>query len=205
MTKVVPEDFEEIFLQTLKEKQSIYIGKSILMSKEQMEKHSELILEIGKSVSKNLAYQYKEKDVTELESLAINIIIEKCGDIAYNTETNPQVMARSMYNKCKKCMLGKILCEKKKGQYQINEFFEKKIEDKNIETNNENSLDLEQWTLNKKQQDILKFVSNSLEVGYDYQEALENVTEQMEIDIEELIYEMEEIKQIIREDSERIA
>lgn len=45
----------------------------------------------------------------------------------------------------------------------------------------------------------MRLLSNYIENGYEYQESLKEVASNMQIELEELIYEMEEIKQKIKE------
>lgn len=192
------ERWEDILQQTLTHKGSIYIGKSIPMTQEQMNKHYNIIIDISKKVSKSVSYKYHILDISELESNAVNCIVEKCGDIVYNTEINPEVMTNCIYSKCKKYLLGNYL-ENNRRMYSIDELplgQQRKINDY---SSSENSLDLQKWNLTKRQKEILKNLSDFIETGFNYQESLKNLSSMLDLDIEELVYEIEEIKENINE------
>ena len=200
------DSFESILLNTLQQKGNIYIGKSIPMTKEQMEKYSYTLIEIAKSVSKNVAYKYRIKDISELESLSIEIIISKCGDTVYNTEINTEVMKRCIYNKCKKYIIGKIIGKNYMSKTSVDELIEKRSKysiDRRSNIEQVDDLNIKQWGLNTQQEEILKSLSIFIEQGYNYQDSLKNVADILQLDLEELIYDMEEIKEILVQKEER--
>ena len=192
------EGLEEILEQTLIHKSYIYLGRSIPMTQEQMKKYSNIIIDVSKNVSKNIRYQYNIQDVDELESNAVNIIVEKCGDVVYNTEINPEVMTRCIYNKCKKYLLGNYFKNNIKT-ISIDELIPKQQKKINAYYSSEDSLDLQKWNLTEQQQEILRSLLDFIETGFNYQECFEKVANMLELDIEELAYEIEEIKVNIKE------
>lgn len=101
--------------ETLEKKGKIYIGESIKMQEEDLQKNSELILSIAKRVSKWTQYMYSYKDTAEMESYGVSVMMEKCGDIAFNLENSPELLKRSMTSKVKKYCRGKIFSESSKS------------------------------------------------------------------------------------------
>ena len=62
---------------------------------------------------------------------------------------------------------------------------------------NEDNLDIKKWKLNSDEENIIKEFSNCLDNGFSKEEALKQVAEEMEIDTEELLGTMSEIKEKI--------
>ena len=188
------------YKKILEEKDGLYIGKSIPMNKQDMNKYGNIILDISKKISNLISFRYKY-DKQDLESFCVSILIEKCGDVVYNTDINQEFMYRALYNKTKKYCIGYIL--KQKDNYNVD--FSKlqnttktSVYDKNSFEKDE--LDVKQWNLKSKDEEIIKILSNYLEMGYDNKNAFKNTARDLDLDIEELIYNIEEIKnQILNE------
>ena len=188
------------YKKILEEKGGLYIGKSIPMNKQDMNKYGNIILDISKKISNFMSVRYKY-DKKDLESFCVSILIEKCGDVVYNTDINQEFMYRALYNKTKKYCIGYIL--KQKDNYNVD--FSKlqnttktSVYDKNSFEKDE--LDVKQWNLKSKDEEIIKILSNYLEMGYDNKNAFKNTARDLDLDIEELIYNIEEIKnQILNE------
>ena len=71
---------------------------------------------------------------------------------------------------------------------------------------NREDLDLKQWNLDDEEEEILRTISMYIEMGYGNKEAFEETAKILQIDIEELIYIVETIKEHIvleKEESER--
>ena len=62
-------------------------------------------------------------------------------------------------------------------------------------------LDIKQWNLKSEDEEIMKILSNYLEMGYDNKMAFEKTARDLNLDIEELMYNIEEIKNQILENS----
>ena len=50
-----------------------------------------------------------------MESYGVSVMMEKCGDIAFNLENSPELLKRSMTSKVKKYCRGKIFSESSKS------------------------------------------------------------------------------------------
>ena len=59
----------------------------------------------------------------------------------------------------------------------------------------ENELDLKEWKLAEGQEKILRYISMYIEQGYSIQEAIIKISEDLDIEIEEILREIEKIKQ----------
>ena len=190
--------FTEILNRTLIEKGGVYIGKSVEMNKEDIEKYSEQILKIAKNVSKSVGYKYCYNDINELESYCTYIIVNKCGDIVFNLSLFDELMESCIYKKTKKRCIGKILIDKKNTGIDFDLLKNTKLMgDKNKVYIVENELDIGKWKLDTEEGKIVKKLSKYLDSGYSKEEALKQVAEEMEIDMEELLGTMSEIKEKI--------
>ena len=171
------------------------------MNEQDMNKYSNIILDISKKVSNSLSYKYKY-DKQELESYCMSVLIEKCGDVVYNTDTDQENLYNSLYSKTQKYCKGYIL-----GQKIIFNIDFAKLENKiktssnNKNINKKEELDIKQWNLKLEDEEIMKILSNYLEMGYDNKEAFKNTARDLDLDIEELMYNIEEIKNQILENS----
>ena len=182
--------------KTLDKKDAVYIGKSLKMNKEDIKKYGEQILEIAKSISKNIGYKYHYNDINELESYCMYVIINKCGDIVFNLSSSLKLMKNCIYNKAKKYCIGKILIERKNSKISFDLLENTKLmSEHNKASFNEDNLDIKKWKLNSDEENIIKEFSNCLDNGFSKGEALKKVAEEMEIDMEELLGTMSEIKE----------
>ena len=192
-------DINEI-KRNLKIKGGLYIGKSIPMDKQDMDKYADTILDISKKISNSLSYKYKY-DKGELESFCISTLIEKCGNIVYNIDINQEFLYGALYNKTKKYCKGYILSQKDNFNVNFNilENTTKTAKD-NENYYEKKKINLKQWNLNPEDEEIMNILSNYLEMGYDNKEAFEHTAQDLDLDIEELMYNIEEIKnQIVNE------
>ena len=192
----------EIYKKTIEEKGGIYIGKSIPMNKQDMSKYENIILDISKNISNLMSYKYKY-DKQELESFCISTLIEKCGDVVYNTDIDQESLYKCLYKKTKKYCIGYIW--KQKNNFNI-DFAKLENTTKTSKYNKNNDikkeeLDVKQWNLKSEDEEIMKILSNYLEMGYDNKMAFENTARDLDLDIEELMYDIEEIKNQILENS----
>ena len=193
---------KEFFLhhkKTLKEKGELYIGKSIPMKCEDMNKYENIILDISKKISNLVSYRYKY-DKQELESYCISILVEKCGDVVYNCNINQEILYRCLYNKAKRYCIGYILKQKNNFGVDFSKFENTtKTSKYNQNSTKKEELDVKQWNLKSEDEKIMKILSNYLEMGYDNKKAFEKTAKDLDLDIEELMYNIEEIKNQIIE------
>ena len=189
----VKEDYIKLYTETFKQKGRIYLGKSIPIENRYIESNSEFLIELSKKVAKNFYYKYRIQDVSELESQALEIIITKCGDITYNFENNKEIVSRFIYSKVFKYL---------KSNFNKNEFLVDFAErEKFYISNNPDSEskkkegpDLSNWNINGYQKDILEIISMCLEEGQSISEATERVANILNVDMEEVLDEIENIK-----------
>ena len=107
-------------------------------------------------------------------------------------------MKNCIYNKAKKYCIGKILIERKNSKINFDLLENTNLTSKHNKINfNENNLDVKKWKLNSDEEKIIKEFSSYLDSGYSKEEALKQVAEEMEIDTEELLGTMSEIKEKI--------
>ena len=175
------------------------------MNKQNMKKYQNILLTISKKVSSSLSYKYRY-DKQELESYCITVLIEKCGDVVYNTDIDQESLYKCLYKKTKKYCIGYIW--KQKNNFNI-DFAKLENTTKTSKYNKNNDikkeeLDVKQWNLKSENEEIMKILSNYLEMGYDNKMSFENTARDLDLDIEELMYDIEEIKnQILNNDKEK--
>ena len=195
----------QISKETIEEKGGLYIGKSIPMNKNDMSKYENIILDISKNISNLMSYKYKY-DKQELESFCISTLIEKCGDVIYNNDVNKEFLYGTLYNKTKKYCIGYILKEKNNYSIDISKWENTTKTSKYNKSGmvKKDELDVKQWNLKSEEdEEAMKILSNYLEMGYDNKKAFENTAKDLELDIEELMYNIEEIKnQILNKNKE---
>ena len=97
-----------VLYELLKRNRKLYIGKPIAMSHDYLERHGSEIVEVSKIVARKFASRYNMSDIQELESIALEIMINRCGGIANNFSHNPDVLYGSMFNYTLKTMKGHI-------------------------------------------------------------------------------------------------
>ena len=202
---VLNQKYIETYKKTIEEKGGLYIGKSIPMNKNDMSKYENIILDISKNISNLMSYKYKY-DKQELESFCISTLIEKCGDVIYNNDVNKEFLYGTLYNKTKKYCIGYILKEKNNYSIDISKWENTTKTSKYNKSGmvKKDELDVKQWNLKSEEdEETMKILSNYLEMGYDNKKAFENTAKDLELDIEELMYNIEEIKnQILNKNKE---
>ena len=194
MRNIRGDNYQELYEETLKRKRGIYIGKSIPMQEEFISKNEIMLLELSRTVAKSFGYRYRMNDLSELESQALEIMITKCGDIAYNFEWNREALRRMIYKK-----VFNYLKIHFRNQEILQDFSTLEIERKarfsNMAGENDNELDLSTWNINEEQENILRYISTYLEEGYNLNEAIENVANFLNMEVEEVLEEVENIKE----------
>ena len=187
------------YKKTIDEKGGLYIGKYIPMNKQDMKKYQNILLTISKRISNFLSLKYKF-DRQEIESYCISVLIEKCGDIVYNTDIDQEFLYNSLYSKSKKYCIGYILKQKNNFGVDFSKFENTtKTSKYNQHSTKKEELDVKQWNLKSEDEKIMKILSNYLEMGYDNKMAFEKTAKDLDLDIEELMYNIEEIKNQIIE------
>ena len=195
------ESFDEELKETLKEKGRIYFGKSIPLSQEYMRENGEKILEIAKKAGRSFSYKYGMHDYTEIESQAIEIIVNKCGDIEYNY-SKPEIIEKLIYTKTYKYLKVNLNSIK-----EVKTFFENERGDKRLSTIDKTKSKTEWESLNitLEQKELLTEMAQYLDIGYNLQEAIKIVADENQMDIEEIIQEIEDIKEKNKRGKEEVA
>ena len=187
------------YKKTIDEKGGLYIGRSIPMNIKDMNRYGNIICDISKRISNVISYKYKY-DKQELESYCTSILVEKCGDIVYNCSINQEMLYACLYKKAKKCCIGYVLEQKNNFKVDFSKFENTtKTAKYNQNSIEKEELDVEQWNLKSEDKKIIKTLSSYLEMGYDNKMAFENTARDLDLDIEELMYNIEEIKNQILE------
>jgi len=197
-------EYADLYNETLKRKNVIYIGKPIPIEKEYLEKNGKNLIELAREVARNFGYRYGIKDISELESQAVEIMMTKCGDIVYNFSYNEEILRRFIYSKVynylKRNLISNELVEDIEGRVGKAQIADTKSEGE-IETVG-NELDLKTWKLEEGQEEILRYISMYIEQGYSIQEAIIKISEDLDIDIEDILGEIEKIKEGNKEKAE---
>ena len=178
----------ELIYRNYLNKDSIYIGKSCHISKHHLNKYAALIVEISKIIPACIKVKYKHIDKSEIQSEALNIIIEKCGNVIYNVEVDEQIM--------KKCIINKVIKYLKHTLYKssninFQETYTKSCEDSYAY---ENELDLSTWDVNKYEEELLKMISDKLQKGYSLKESVNIIALDLKVKEEDIYESIKTIK-----------
>ena len=189
--EILGEQYIEILKETLQKKEGIYVGQSIPVQKEFMQKNGNDLLELGKQISRNFCYQYRIKDKEEVESRALEIIISKCGNITWNCD-NIEIAKRMIYNKTFKYLKADFFTSKELLLDFTNTDYSKQFG--MLEKERHQDVDLTNWNINEEQKQLLMYISQYLESGYDLNETTKMIANDLQIDVEEILIELENIK-----------
>ena len=188
------EDYPETYQETVKRKGGIYIGKSIPIDESYINDNIAILLNLSKRVARNFGYKYHTTDIPELESQAIETIISKCGDIVYNLDWNPELLERFIYLKTYNYLKINLKAKDILQDFSTSEI-ERKERFSNDSGEKEEELDLTNWKINEEQENILRYISMNLENGYELSEAIKNVADMLNVDEEEVLEEIEKIRE----------
>ena len=181
--------YKEQMKETLKKKGNLYFGKSIPISSNFMNKNGERILNLAKKTARNFSYKYKIKDYQEIESEAIEIILNKCGEIEQNYD-NIEIMERIMYSKVFQ-FLKRNLSYKKNILIGIEESRNIKL---SASDKIKEEISLSDWNVTCEQRELLITIAQYIEDGYDFEEIVETISEESNMDLNEIMQEIEKIK-----------
>ena len=198
------EEYAELYKETLKRKNGIYIGKPIPIEKAYLEENGKELIEMARNVARNFGYRYGIKDISELESQAVEIMMTKCGDIVYNFSYNEEIIRRfisaKVYNYLKRNLISNELIEDIEGRVGKAQIADLKAQEE-VETVGD-ELNLRDWKLEEGQEEILRYISMYIEQGETLQEAIIKISEDLDIDIEEILGEIEKVKESNKEKAE---
>ena len=188
------EFYQDVYQDTLKRKGGIYIGKSIPMDESYINDNMAILLNLSKRVARNFGYKYYIRDISELESQAIEIIISKCGDIVYNLDWNPDLLERAIYRKAYNYLKVNFRVKEVLQDFSTPEI-EREKRFSNDSGEKEEELDLTNWRINEEQENILRYISMNLENGYELSEAIKNVADMLNVDEEEILKQIIQIRE----------
>ena len=154
-----------------------------------MNKNGERILNLAKKTARNFSYKYKIKDYQEIESEAIEIILNKCGEIEQNYD-NIEIMERIMYSKVFQ-FLKRNLSYKKNILIGIEESRNIKL---SASDKIKEEISLSDWNVTCEQRELLITIAQYIEDGYDFEEIVETISEESNMDLNEIMQEIEKIK-----------
>ena len=204
LSSIRGEENKEIYGETLKRKNGIYIGKSIPVQREYLNKNGEMLVNLSKTIAENFAHRYRKKDVSEIESQAMEVIISKCGDITYNFDYNPDIVKRFIYKKVYGYLKGYNLITTEKLTDFSNLVGKGQLVAKETIEEDKEGLDLSNWNANEEQVNILKAISFYLEEKPEISYAVEKASSLLNIEEEKILEEIENIKESnTKEDIER--
>ena len=181
----------KIVMETLEKKGNIYVGTSIPMNKEFMEKNGQFILDLSKKITANYVKKTSIKDFSEVQSFVIEVLTSRCGNIVYNMETNPEVMSYCLFSKCNKY----LRMFEQVRLLDISTDTNNKFEEKHfISKNNSRTVDLSNWNINDDEKKLLYMLSNVLEEGYETIDAFEILAQRMGLEIDDIMEKINKIK-----------
>ena len=116
----------------------------------------------------------------------------------YNFSYNEEIVKRFISSKAYKYLKGyrfilRELTEDIEGRVGKAPISDSKAEEE-FESVGE-KLELKDWKLEERQEEMLRYISMYIEQGYKLQEAIIKISEDLDIDIEEILREIEKIKQ----------
>ena len=154
-----------------------------------MNENGERILNLAKKTARNFSYKYKINNYQEIESEAIEIILNKCGEIEHNYD-NIEIMERIMYRKVFQFL-------KRNLKYKKNALIEEE-KSKNIKLSTSDKIkevvSLSDLNVTCEQRELLITIAQYLEDGYDFEEIVETISEESNMDLNEIMQEIEKIK-----------
>ena len=124
---------------------------------------------------------------------AIDVLINKCGDITYNCDMNSEILQKCLYNKCKKYLLP-FRYTYGKGQYLSSAMVNDRDKRALHNDNKEQELSLEDWNVDKQQENTLICLSQVLEEGYKAMEAFEEVAQRLNLTTDEIVEQIDNIR-----------
>ena len=195
---VLNDKYYENVLETLEQKQSLYVGKAIPILKDDLEKNKEFLLKLSKEFAVFYSRKYSIKDIDEIKARALEIFMNKCGDTVYNLESNRKLMENCLIIKCEKYLsvyrhmyFIEYLTDYQ-DEVNIRHFTRDNKYDE--ETEKREGLDLSDWNLNLDEEELLYKVSRELEDGYDMVETLDIISERDKINKNQLLKAIESIR-----------
>ena len=197
------ENYPETDQEIIKRKGGIYIGKSFPIGKDYTIDNAVKLMNIAKRVAKNFGYRYHMRDVSELESQAIEIIISKCGDSVYNLDWNPELLERVIYRKAYNYLKVNLKVKEILQDFSTSEIGKQERFSNDLGKKGE-ELNLANWKINEEQENILRYISMNLENGYELSEAIQNVVDMLDIDEEEILNQIIQIREQNNEEEIRM-
>lgn len=92
-------DFTDIYYEKLMNEGTLYVGGSTDIDRVYQEEHGEELIRLSKKVANTFALRTGYKDRAELEGYALEIILNRCGNLVYNLSHKPDKLKAAMFNK----------------------------------------------------------------------------------------------------------
>lgn len=191
--------FIDIYKGILNQGNKIYIGKSITVDREYLEKHGAELIQLSQKVAKSFGKRYG-LDRFELEDETMDIIVNKCGNLVRNLWTCPQVLDACIFNKTYKYLYARTYNSLKSQSIEILE--ENRLQkrnnlyttDDNYEGELEDNVNLRKGGFDDIEQEVMRYMIKLVKEG-EAKDIHKKVAEIMEIDEEEIVYIIGNIRQ----------
>lgn len=92
-------EFTDIYYEKLMTEGTLYVGGTTNIDREYQEEHVEELIQLSKRIANTFALRTMNKDRSELQSIALEIMLAKCGNLVYNLSHRPTELMATMFNK----------------------------------------------------------------------------------------------------------
>ena len=181
------EDFFEAlnlnsFLLKKLKKGSLWIGGHKPLSKEQINQHQLLIVNIVDLVSKVIFNRYPKLFIDDIKGVVLDLLLTNCGDIIYNFDDDSEILSKILYNYLYKSLIYTIF-NKIFPARTFNEHEERKLTYDGIYTDLNSSnyiLDLINETGAEEQliKLMMEYIENNQEIDYSTIAQIMNIDEE---------------------------
>ena len=156
-------------LQSLKE-HSLWIGDPLPVTKEQLQKHESLIIDVTTSVSRALSRKYYKLQIDDIRGIALDFLLTRCGGIIHNFEDQLNTLKKILISYIYKSLLFSLL-KSLDPLYSFTEHQERTLTNDGIYKSENDSnpiLDLiDQNEMEKKLIQLMrKYIENDQEIDY---------------------------------------
>ncbi len=92
-------DFTDIYYKKLEAGGTLYVGGATEIDRDYQEKHGEELVQLSMRIASRFARITAYNDCAELQSMALEIILTKCGNLTYNLSHDIESLRAAMINK----------------------------------------------------------------------------------------------------------
>ena len=170
------------FLLKKLKKDSLWIGEHKPLSKEQINHHQLLIVNIVDLVSKVIFSKYPKLFIDDIKGVVLDLLLTNCGDIIYNFDDDSEILSKILYNYLYKSLIYTIF-NKIFPARTFNEYEERKLTYDGIynDLNSSNHiLDLINETEAEEQliKLMMEYIENNQEIDYSTIAQIMNIDEE---------------------------